>query len=109
MCRLRRVPDPADRRRVRVVLAAVPAAVTRVVALYEPHYARLNGLFADYSADELASITDWFTRATAMAHSYIEELRDQDAEGSDEGSRRALHTWCSWPYLQSGWPLHRSR
>ncbi|WP_405616129.1 MarR family winged helix-turn-helix transcriptional regulator [Streptomyces sp. NBC_00076] len=74
-----RVPDPADRRRVRV--AAVPDAVTRVVALYEPHYARLNGLFADYSADELASITDWFTRATAMAHSHIEELRDQDAEG----------------------------
>ncbi|MFI6936962.1 MarR family winged helix-turn-helix transcriptional regulator [Streptomyces sp. NPDC050287] len=74
-----RVPDPADRRRVRV--AAVPDAVTRVVALSEPHYARLTDLFADYSADELAAITDWFTRATAMAHSYIEELRDRDAKG----------------------------
>ncbi len=73
-----RVPDPADRRRVRV--AAVPDAVTRVVALYEPHYARLTDLFADYSADELAAITDWFTRATAMAHGYIEELRDRDAK-----------------------------
>jgi DNA-binding MarR family transcriptional regulator len=74
-----RVPDPADRRRVRV--AAVPDAVTRVVALYEPHYARLTDLFADYSTGELAAITDWFTRATAMAHSYIEELRDRDAKG----------------------------
>jgi DNA-binding MarR family transcriptional regulator len=74
-----RVPDPADRRRVRV--AAVPDAVTRVVALYEPHYARLTDLFADYSTGELAAITDWFTRATAMAHRYIEELRDRDAKG----------------------------
>jgi DNA-binding MarR family transcriptional regulator len=74
-----RVPDPKDRRRVRV--AAVPEAVTRVVALYEPHYARLNDLFADYSARELAAIADWFTRATALAHDYIEELRVRDAKG----------------------------
>jgi DNA-binding MarR family transcriptional regulator len=74
-----RVPDPTDRRRVRV--AAVPEAVIRVTALYEPHYARLNDLFADYSADELAAITDWFTRATTLAHGYIEELRVRDAKG----------------------------
>lgn len=72
-----RVPDAADRRRVRV--AAVPAAVTRVVALYQPHYARLSTLFADYSAAELATLTDWFTRATTLTEDYVEALRVQDA------------------------------
>ncbi|MGW7165374.1 MarR family winged helix-turn-helix transcriptional regulator [Streptomyces sp. NPDC054884] len=64
--------DPQDRRRVRV--AAVPSAVARVYALYEPHYARLNALFAEYSAEEIAVLTDWFTRATALANAYREEL-----------------------------------
>lgn len=73
-----RRPDPDDRRRVRV--AAVPAAVTRVEALYGPYYARLNTLFADYSADEIAVLNDWFTRTTGLALEYIEELRDQDGD-----------------------------
>ncbi|MDX3308962.1 MarR family transcriptional regulator [Streptomyces sp. ME08-AFT2] len=65
--------DPKDRRRVRV--AAVPSAVARAYALYEPHYVRLNALFADYSPEEIAVLTDWFTRATALANAYREELR----------------------------------
>ncbi|MEU9912060.1 MarR family transcriptional regulator [Streptomyces sp. NPDC058642] len=73
-----RRPDPDDRRRVRV--AAVPAAVARVEALYGPYYARLNTLFADYSADEIAVLNDWFTRTTGLALEYIEELRGQDGE-----------------------------
>ncbi|MGW3203674.1 MarR family transcriptional regulator [Streptomyces sp. NPDC001135] len=74
-----RRPDPADRRRVRV--AAVPAAVTRVEAVYAGHYTRLTALFADYSPGELAVVTDWFTRATALAHEYLEKLnRDDPAE-----------------------------
>ncbi|MER5857379.1 MULTISPECIES: MarR family transcriptional regulator [Streptomyces] len=73
-----RRPDPADRRRVRV--AAVPAAVARVEAVYAGHYERLTVLFADYSADELAIITDWFTRATALAHEYLEKLNRNDPE-----------------------------
>ncbi|MEU1407555.1 helix-turn-helix domain-containing protein [Streptomyces sp. NPDC005728] len=73
-----RRPDPADRRRVRV--AAVPAAVTRVEAVYVGHYERLTALFADYSAEELAVITDWFTRATALAHEYLEKLNRNDPE-----------------------------
>ncbi|MCX4699562.1 MarR family winged helix-turn-helix transcriptional regulator [Streptomyces sp. NBC_01373] len=81
-----RVPDPSDRRRVRV--AAVPSAVARVHALYEPYYARLNALFADYSADEIAVLTDWFTRTTTLAHGYIEEMRVQDAGGPDEDKER---------------------
>ncbi|WAZ22728.1 MarR family transcriptional regulator [Streptomyces cinnabarinus] len=72
-----RVPDPADRRRVRV--AAVPDAITRVVDLYGPYYGRLTQLFADYSPDEIAVLTDWFTRAGGMAQEYIDELRAKDA------------------------------
>ncbi|WP_327718033.1 MarR family transcriptional regulator [Streptomyces sp. NBC_00490] len=73
-----RRPDPEDRRRVRV--AAVPAAVARVEALYGPYYTRLNTLFADYSADEIAVLNDWFTRTAGLALEYIEELRGQDGE-----------------------------
>ncbi|MGW0828097.1 MarR family winged helix-turn-helix transcriptional regulator [Streptomyces sp. NPDC002845] len=73
-----RRPDPTDRRRVRV--AAVPSAVTRVETLYGPYYARLNELFADYSPDEIAVLTDWFTRTTGLAQAYIDELRDQDVQ-----------------------------
>ena len=73
-----RRPDPADRRRVRV--AAVPAAVTRVEAVYAGHYKRLTALFADYAPEELAVITDWFTRATTLAHEYLEKLNRNDPE-----------------------------
>ena len=73
-----RRPDPVDRRRVRV--AAVPAAVTRVEAVYAGHYQRLTALFADYSPEELAVVTDWFTRATALAHEYLEMLNRNDPE-----------------------------
>ncbi|MFJ3668047.1 MarR family transcriptional regulator [Streptomyces sp. NPDC090106] len=79
-----RRPDPKDRRRVRV--AAVPAAVTRVEALYGPYYARLHTLFADYSPAETAVLTDWFTRTTGLALEYIEELRGQDPNGAGAGA-----------------------
>ncbi|CAM5735485.1 MarR family winged helix-turn-helix transcriptional regulator [Streptomyces hirsutus] len=66
-----RRPDPTDRRRVRV--AAQPDAVARVREIYEPHYARLTALFADYGPDEIAVLSDWFTRANALAADYLEE------------------------------------
>ncbi|GAQ62423.1 MarR family winged helix-turn-helix transcriptional regulator [Streptomyces scabiei] len=68
-----RQPDPADRRRVRVV--AVPDVVERVVAVYGPFYARLAELFARYSPDELALLTDWFVRAEELARGYLDESR----------------------------------
>ncbi|MFD8149212.1 MarR family winged helix-turn-helix transcriptional regulator [Streptomyces sp. NPDC059720] len=68
-----RLPDPADRRRVRV--AARPDAVARVREVYEPYYARLGALFADYTPDEIAVLTDWFTRAGSLAATYLEEYR----------------------------------
>ncbi|MGW1024813.1 MarR family winged helix-turn-helix transcriptional regulator [Streptomyces sp. NPDC002577] len=66
-----RQPDPADRRRVRVI--AVPAAAERVRAVYEPYYARLAALCADYTPDEIAVLADWLTRAGALARTYLNE------------------------------------
>ena len=71
-----RRPDPNDRRRVRV--AAQPAAVARVHALYEPYYARLAVLIADYSPAEVAVLTDWFTRQGELARAYMDEIRETD-------------------------------
>ncbi|CAL9485591.1 MarR family transcriptional regulator [Streptomyces sp. DH-12] len=68
-----RRPDPADRRRVRV--AAQPDAVALARRLYEPYYARLAELFADYSPEELAVLNDWFTRATGLAETFRETRR----------------------------------
>ncbi|MFJ6085444.1 MarR family winged helix-turn-helix transcriptional regulator [Streptomyces sp. NPDC092369] len=68
-----RRPDPTDRRRVRV--AAQPDAEARVRELYEPYYARLHALFAEYSPAEIAVLTDWFTRASTLAAGYLEEHR----------------------------------
>ncbi|MFJ3910763.1 DNA-binding MarR family transcriptional regulator [Streptomyces sp. 2132.2] len=69
----RRQPDPADRRRVRVV--AVPEAAARVIAVYEPFYARLGAVFAQYSPDEVAVIADWFERATVEMTAHLAEVR----------------------------------
>ncbi|MFF4642154.1 MarR family winged helix-turn-helix transcriptional regulator [Streptomyces sp. NPDC001389] len=66
-----RQPDPADRRRVRVV--AVPEAAQRVRAVYEPYYALLAELFARYSPEEVAVLNDWFTRAGTLAATYLAE------------------------------------
>ncbi|MEV0411532.1 MarR family transcriptional regulator [Streptomyces sp. NPDC050448] len=69
----RRQPDPADRRRVRVVADA--AAAARVFAVYEPFYARLGAVFAEYTPDEVAVIADWFARATAEMTAHLAEVR----------------------------------
>lgn len=69
----RRQPDPADRRRVRVV--ADPAATARVLAVYEPFYDRLGAVFAEYSPDEVAVIADWFARATVEMSAHLAEVR----------------------------------
>ena len=81
-----RVPDPTDRRRVRV--APVPEAVTRVVALYGPYYDRLDAQFAEYSPAEIAVLNDWFTRTSALAQGYMEELRARDGEQGTGNAER---------------------
>ncbi|MFJ5260548.1 MarR family transcriptional regulator [Streptomyces sp. NPDC088387] len=79
-----RRPDPTDRRRVRV--AVVPAAVERVMVIYGDYYVRLHALFGEYSGEEIGVIRDWFTRATALAHDYLENL------GREHGGNSALET-----------------
>lgn len=68
-----RKPDPADRRRVLVV--AQPTAVEQAMTLYGPFYERLAELFGGYTLDELAVLTDWFTRAGDVARTFLEESR----------------------------------
>ncbi|MER7212903.1 MarR family transcriptional regulator [Streptosporangium sp. NPDC000239] len=68
----RRQADPADRRRVLVV--ADTSAAARVAAVYEPFYRRLSDLFADYTPDEIGVLADWFTRATALMRTSLEEI-----------------------------------
>ncbi len=77
----RRRPDPADRRRVRVV--PEPEAAARVVAVYQPFYDRLGALFADYTPDEIAVIADWFERAAVEVRAHCAQVRsgELDTEG----------------------------
>ncbi|MFD9337152.1 MarR family transcriptional regulator [Streptomyces sp. NPDC060028] len=65
--------DPADRRRVRVV--ADPDAAARIFAVYEPFYARLGAVFAEYTPDEIAVIADWFGRATVEITAHLAQVR----------------------------------
>jgi len=69
----RREPDPADRRRVRIV--PEESAVERATAVYGPFYRGLAELFADYTPDEIAVLNDWFTRATDLMRNHLEEVR----------------------------------
>lgn len=69
-----RQPDPADRRRVRVVLDE--NAASRVYAVYGPHYQRLAALAADYTPQDRAVLADWFTRARQAMEESLQEIRE---------------------------------
>ncbi|MEE1829082.1 MarR family transcriptional regulator [Streptomyces sp. BE20] len=70
----RREADPGDRRRVRVVLDS--SAQARILEVYGPFYERINRLFADYTADEVAVLADWFTRAKGLLRESLDEVRE---------------------------------
>ncbi|MFE7535968.1 MarR family transcriptional regulator [Streptomyces rhizosphaericola] len=76
----RRQSDPADRRRVRVV--ADETAAARLFEVYGPNYQRFAALFADYSPDEIAVLSDWFTRATEIMSTSLDEVRGGSTEGA---------------------------
>lgn len=84
-----RRPDPADRRRVRVV--PDPAATARVVAVYEPFYVRLAAVFAEYTPDEVAVIADWFGRVTVEMRAHLAEVR-----AAEPGPRRRSGRLVKW-------------
>ncbi|MFF0203365.1 MarR family transcriptional regulator [Streptomyces sp. NPDC005017] len=94
---VRREPDPQDRRRVHVAMD--DSAQQRLIEVYAPLYGRLTALFADYEAEELAVLTDWFTRARSLFLEALEEMRQgvgsprttAQAAGdgdADDGARR---------------------
>jgi hypothetical protein len=58
--------DPSDRRRV--ILEAIPGRAAEVEAVFEPIAARMAELFRRYSAEEVAVLLDYFTRATPTLH-----------------------------------------
>ncbi|MET9655379.1 MarR family transcriptional regulator [Streptomyces sp. NPDC006460] len=71
-----RVPDPGDRRRVRVV--ADPDAAARLVELYQPFYARLEDILTRFTPEETAVIADWFTQAADAARAHLDTLRARE-------------------------------
>ena len=71
---VRREADPRDRRRVRVVMEE--SAQARIMEVYGPFYQRLGALFADYTPDEIAVLSDWFTRAKAAMQESLDEIHD---------------------------------
>ncbi|WP_392667386.1 MarR family transcriptional regulator [Streptomyces sp. LN785] len=73
----RRISDPGDRRRVRVV--PDESGVARVFEVYEPNHRRLAELFGGYSPEEIALLSDWFSRATAIMSTSLEEVRGTGA------------------------------
>lgn len=80
-----RQPDPGDRRRIRVV--ADPSTVARLSAVYGPLYERLGGLFADYTPDEIAVLSDWFTRVEPLMRLSLDEMLGRlDVEEPATGS-----------------------
>ncbi len=80
----RREADPADRRRVRVVMEE--SAQARILEVYGPFYGRLGTLFADYTPDEIAVLADWFTRAKGALQGSLDEIRRGGPEGGTEGA-----------------------
>ncbi|MEV5970300.1 MarR family transcriptional regulator [Streptomyces sp. NPDC051921] len=74
----RRQGDPNDRRRVHVV--ADETAAERLFEVYGPNYRRIAELFADYSAQEIAVLSDWLTRATAIMSASLEEARGDEVD-----------------------------
>ncbi|MER5405911.1 MarR family transcriptional regulator [Streptomyces sp. NPDC002769] len=69
---IRRQADPQDRRRVHVVMEE--SAQARILQVYGPFYERLGALFADYTPDEIAVLTDWLTRAKTLLGDSLDEI-----------------------------------
>ncbi|MFD0417763.1 MarR family transcriptional regulator [Streptomyces sp. NPDC127108] len=74
---VRRQADPKDRRRIHVTMEE--SAQSRILKVYGPFYERLGLLFADYGPDEIAVLTDWFTRAKVLLQDSLDEIRQDDA------------------------------
>ncbi|SDS78112.1 MarR family winged helix-turn-helix transcriptional regulator [Microlunatus soli] len=71
---LRRVIDPADRRKIMV--EPVGPGTEDVDTAVDPARREVGELFATYTEEQLATLFDYFARATEAYHRAITELRD---------------------------------
>lgn len=79
--RVRRVPDPGDRRRVLVERVASPAARTEVDDLVGPARREVGAVFEGYSEGERAVLFDFFARAAPAFREATDEIRRVSAAG----------------------------
>lgn len=70
---VRRAADPADRRKV--VVEAVPDALSEVEAVVAPARRRIAEVLASYTPEQLDLIFDYFTRAAPAFRAATEEIR----------------------------------
>lgn len=73
---VRRITDPADRRRV--LVEAVGTDTLELDSALAPAREKLAEVFADASPTEIATLTDHFERATPAFHEAIETIRKSD-------------------------------
>src|SRR5689334_13775567 len=69
---VKRTPDPGDRRRVIVEPIGRPVQLDRVMA---PARQKVGAILAGYSAEQLETLFDYFTRATEAYQAASEDLR----------------------------------
>lgn len=86
---VRRVPDPADRRRV--IVEPVPERLAAVEPLLESVAAATAREMADYSPDQLELIGDFLQRVADATRAETERLRDTSPEPG-EGSAGGEHS-----------------
>lgn len=79
---VRRLRDAQDGRRQLVEIDR--SRVAGVAELFAGLTAGLDALYADYSTQELALITDWLTRATEVQSQATRELTDRTSRGANE-------------------------
>jgi DNA-binding MarR family transcriptional regulator len=73
----RRVPDVSDRRRVVVELIPDTHREAEIQQLYEPMGQAIIALTASYSDDDIATITDFLSRASAVLETETARLRQK--------------------------------
>jgi len=79
--RVRRVADPADRRRVLVQRVAGPPADAEVDELVGPARREVAAVLASYTDEQLEVLYDFFARAAPAFRVATEEIREETAEG----------------------------
>ncbi|MFD9906264.1 MarR family transcriptional regulator [Streptomyces sp. NPDC059063] len=71
---VRRMPDPADRRKVTVEPVGEPAELDRAMA---PARQKIGQILGSYTPEQLDTLFDYFARAAEAYQEAAEQLRDQ--------------------------------